>query len=56
MAGRLTEEREVHLPTIYNTTAQVGAVTRMTLALAELVPLRINANKEMKALSDAIDH
>jgi len=53
VAGSLTEW-EVYLPTIYNPTAQVRAVTRMTVALGELVPLRINANREIKTLSDAI--
>jgi hypothetical protein len=47
--------RDVHLPAIYNPTAQAGAVDRMTRALAELGPLRINTNAEIKTLSDQID-
>lgn len=54
LAGSLPD-REVHLPAIYNPSAQAKAVNRMTGALADLAALRTNANNEIKTLSDAIE-
>jgi hypothetical protein len=54
VAGSLTN-REVYLPAVYNPATQAGAVTSMTAALGELAQPRINADKDIKILSDQLD-
>ena len=53
MAGSLSSQ-DVHLPGIYNPSAHTTAVSRMTGVLADLAAFRINANTEMKTLSDSV--
>jgi hypothetical protein len=53
VAGRLANH-EVYLPAVYDPAAQDGAVSSIAAALAELAQPRINADKEIKALSDQL--
>lgn len=46
---------EVHLPAIYNPTAQASAVGQLAKELSELVRFRAKADSEAKALSTQID-
>lgn len=54
VAGSLPK-RKVYVPAVYSPVAQADAVSRMTAAVGELAKPRINANKEMKSLSEQVD-
>lgn len=53
VAGKL-REKEVHLPLVYEPSAQSGAVTALTSELAELVNLRSRAANEASHTTDKI--